>query len=105
MCESIGRYDSFDVPVNVCDGALVGIRLGGDSGSGYYDYRQTAMPGSGGSASDMVDIKLDTDSIAMYRSGTPHSGAPPSYSSPSHDSTSMDSSASSSQPTPGPCHS
>ena len=75
----------------------IGIRLGSDAG-GYYDYRQAPMPGSGPSNSDMVDIKLDTDSTAMYRGGggTPQGG--PSYCSPSHDGTaSMDSSPSSTQ--------
>jgi len=76
----------------------VGIRLGGDAG-GYFDYRQPVVPpGSGPSTSDMVDIKLDTDSMAMYPggSGTPH-GAP-SYCSPTHDGTaSMESSPSSTQ--------
>jgi len=61
------------------------------------------MPGTGQSTSDMVDIKLDTDSMAMYRGGggTPHGGTPQgatSYCSPGYDgTTSMDSSPSSSE--------
>jgi len=58
------------------------------------------MPASGPSTSDMVDIKLDTDTMAMYRGGggggTPHGAT--SYCSPTHDgNTSMDSSPSSTQ--------
>ena len=79
--------------------SLVGIHLGGDA-SGYYDYRQPVMPGSAPSSSNMVDIKVDTDSMAMYRGtgATAHAGAAASYCSPAHDgTTSMDSSPSSSE--------
>jgi len=77
---------------------LVGIHLGGDA-SGYYDYRQPVMPGTATSSSNMVDIKVDTDSMAMYRcAGTTPHGAAASYCSPAHDgTTSMDSSPSSTE--------
>lgn len=77
---------------------ILGIRIGGGDAGSYYDYRQPAMPGGGPSSSDMVDIKLDTDSMAMYRGGggTPQGAS--SYCSPTHDgTTSMDSSPSSTQ--------
>ena len=85
----------------VCVSAVAaGIRLGGgsgaDAGTGYYDYRAVSHASSTSSsaaastaAADMVDMKLDTDTLAaMYRGaggGTPHSALPPTYCSPTHD--------------------
>ena len=56
------------------------------------------MPGSGQSTSDVTNIKLDTDSMAMYGGGGVTAQGAPSYCSPHHDgTTSMDSSPSSTE--------
>jgi len=79
------------ITVVVC---ILGIRLGGSDAGNYYDCRQPVIPGGGPSGSDMVDIKLETDSVSMYRTTQGAS----SYCSPTHDgTTSMDSSPSSTQ--------